>query len=479
MELEMGIDIENLNRNSQTAFHSKQTFFDPALSRSAKAYILLILASGLGVFAYSVHRVTADPDVAVLYFLVLTALASLATVIIPTRKGTGGSVSFSLADFFIFGAMLMIGPAAAALMGATEGAVSSWMLKLRFSYKFLFNICQLSLVAFLVGFLISWSDPGSLIVADSSVAFLITSLIAALLYFVLNSLLVAFGMALHSGSGIFEQLRKGFLWMLPVNCTNAATVAIVLSLMSPINLLAALVLVPLILVTYFLRKRTAEPDLETPTFGPFCTRLFADPVPDNARGYLVGLLMLAVPTYLWCAHSAWTAYQPSWFYLIGLIALASWFPVQVFSLKDRLWITLSDVFVFAALFQFGAEVAVIMASVGSISALLRVRPKRSYRWLFNLAQPVISTFLIGHLYSFLRGLSLPWNAEGAGFTLHLMAVMVGCGFIYFTIATGMTTMAVSLSRQQSFGVIFRKNFLWFVPSAVGAGIVGLIYLLAG
>jgi hypothetical protein len=474
----MGINAGVLLNELQEALLSKRSFFDPALNRSAQTFIALTLASGLGVFFYAVHRVTTHPDVTVLYFLVLTALASLAMVVIPTRKGTGGSVSFSLADLFIFGAMLTIGPAAAALMGAAEGLAGSWVLKLRFFYKFLFNICQLSLVAFLVGLLVSWFGTGLSTAANGSVAFLITSLLAALIYFALNSLFVAVGMALHSGSSLLEQLRKGFLWVLPTNCANAVTVAIVLSLVSPINLLVALILVPLILASYFLRKQTGESDVEVPTSGPLCTRLFADAVPDRARGYLIGLVVVAGPVYLWCLHAASIAYDWNWMYFIGLVVLASWFPVQIFCLKDRLWVTLSDVFVFGALFQFGPEVAVILASVETLSFLLRTRPKRGYRWMFNLSQPVISIFLIGQLYSFLRDLSLPWNTGGTGFTLYLAVVVLGCGFMYFTLASGLTKVAVSMSNSHSFGAAFRKNFLWLLPSVVGAGMAGVLYLLA-
>ena len=160
--------------------------------------------------------------------------------------------------------------------------------------------------------------------------------------------------------------------------------------------------------------------------------------------------------------------------LFAFVALSSWFPVKIFSLKDRLWITLSDVFVFGALFQFGLEVAVILVSVEALSFLLRTRPKRCYRWLFNFSQPVVSIFLIGQLHWFLT------NTDAGGYRspLHFLIIGMTCGFIYFTMGSGLTSLAVSLTSHQPFGRLFRKNISWFVPAAMGAGIASAIYLLA-
>ena len=117
----------------------------------------------------------------------------------------------------------------------------------------------------------------------------------------------------------------------------------------------------------------------TTTIGSRCL-----PAELKVRAYLLGFIVLAVPIYTHCFLHSILVEQREWLYLALLTALVSCFPLRIFSIQDRLWLTLSDVFVFIALFHFGTEVAVVIASVEAITFNLRRRPKATYQWAFCL-----------------------------------------------------------------------------------------------
>ena len=102
----------------------------PALP--ARIYFLLIQCLGLSVLIFSGKEAVRSFDLHWLYLLFLTAAASLLSTKISGSGTRAGSVTISLGDFFVFMSMVVLGPAAAALMGAVEGLVSS--LRVRILY---------------------------------------------------------------------------------------------------------------------------------------------------------------------------------------------------------------------------------------------------------------------------------------------------------------------------------------------------------
>jgi hypothetical protein len=78
----------------------------------------------------------------------------------------------------------------------------------------------------------------------------------------------------------------------------------------------------------------------------------ASSLPDRkvARAYLFLVVFAASPIYFFCLYQTFKA---DWHWIwIGLFAaVVGWFPIRLFSVKDRLWLTVGDVFVFIALFH--------------------------------------------------------------------------------------------------------------------------------
>jgi riboflavin transporter FmnP len=186
---------------------------------------------------------------------------------------------------------------------------------------------------------------------------------------------------------------------------------------------------------------------------------------------------VAVPIYLYCLHQTISVPDRSWLYLAVLAAVASCFPIRLLSLADKFWLTLSDVFVFVALFQFGPEVAVVVASIEAIAFNLRKRTQPSYRWVFNLAQIILVAFLVGGFFRLLQaGIAQP-NGLGPGTVVLLLIAPWICGFLYYALSSGLTGMVMALTSGQSFLRFWVGNLVWYQVSVIGAVCAALTYVL--
>jgi hypothetical protein len=166
-----------------------------------------------------------------------------------------------------------------------------------------------------------------------------------------------------------------------------------------------------------------------------------------------------------------------WAYLAFLTVVASCFPLKIFSITSRIWLTLSDVFVFVAMFQFGAEVAVVIACLEAITFNLRTRPDKAYQWLFNVAQIILVAFIVGRFFQFLqKGLSEPGRL-GVGTLVLLLIAPWLCGFLYYALSSGLTSLAVAFSNRQRFGQLWTENLNWYYVSVIGAVIAALTYVV--
>jgi hypothetical protein len=152
-----------------------------------------------------------------------------------------------MGDFFVFGAMLTLGPAAAALMGAVEGVFSSLKVNVKKAYKILFNVAQLTAVAFSVGLLydsLSIDLPPIRQMHQADMLRMFGVMLAcSLAYFLLNSLTVAVAMILSTHQRFRKISWSTFSKALPILCANASLVVMILTLLTPASCwLAALVL---------------------------------------------------------------------------------------------------------------------------------------------------------------------------------------------------------------------------------------------
>jgi hypothetical protein len=201
------------------------------------------------------------------------------------------------------------------------------------------------------------------------------------------------------------------------------------------------------------------------------------PTELKIRGYLLSIILLSVPIYSYCLLHSILVENWEWLYLALLTALVSCFPLRIFSLQDRLWLTLSDVFVFVALFHFGAEVAVVIASIEAAAFNLRRRPKEAYRWVFNLSQIILVAFLVGQLFNLMVSWLIYSEQMGIGAVVLFLTAPWACGFLYYSLSSGLTGLAVALNNSHSFLQTWVKNLSWYYVSVLGAVLAALTHLL--
>jgi hypothetical protein len=460
------------------------------IPRTGRLYIQAIQILGLAFLITALYQGIREADPKWLILALLTALVSAFSVRVSRGGTPSGSVVVSVADFFIFAALVTLGPAAAVVMAATEGLVASWRENVASFDKTLFNVSQLSVSAALVGFLYQGSVAQAVILGSSQtwLQILHVLVLSALVYFLLNSLLVVLAMVLVSRISFLEVVRKGFLCALPTNGMNACLVVLVLSLSDSVTPVLALVLVPLIPLAYLFRRWSATSfgrreitEESKRDFGLLGTRFFQGPLPAWAKSYVLGIVVLALPVGVFSWTAALGQATNSWLYLAGLAALASCFPIRLFSLNQRLWLTLGDVFVFAAIFQFGPEVAVVVATVEAVVFNLRSKAKPAYRWLFNVGQLVVAAFLVGQGFRLVAatGAGLQLASPGLGTILVLLGAPMACGILYYLLTFGLAAAAVALSSGQRLRDLWRRNLLWSSASVLGALLGAVGYLLLG
>lgn len=237
----------------------KTLFFKDPIPVPARFYVLAVITLGFAVALYCLSRIVAEASWQWLYLAGLTVVTSCFAIRIPLVCGKKGSLSISISDFCIFAALLLFGPAVAVVIAMIEAIISSLRVKIKRLYKYLFNLAQLALVAFVVGELFYQLQGGS-IPLDWTQGFavpvlLVKILFCSLLYFGLNSVLVAVAMTLVSMQSLALLWKTNFLWASPTNCFNASVAAAVAFLTTqPIAYALVLAVLPLILCTYYAHR---------------------------------------------------------------------------------------------------------------------------------------------------------------------------------------------------------------------------------
>ena len=223
--------------------------------RAAQVYLACVIVTGMYVLATSIHSMAAtppDPRWAVLALLtVASAQLMLRMPDVP--------VSFSISDIFTFATALMFGPAAGAVVVGIDAAVLSTRLvrSERSATRYLFNVSAVA-VAMSVSarsfFALSHTPP---LAADPSVVIGHVGALAAfaVLYFVLNTGLVAVAVALAGHQPLWRVWRGHFMPLWPGYVGGASAAGLGLFLVSTQNgdlrVLALVTPIPFILYVTF------------------------------------------------------------------------------------------------------------------------------------------------------------------------------------------------------------------------------------
>lgn len=219
------------------------------LELHAKTFIGIVVLLGLlaiGHSTFALYRNAIAPQ----WFLLaaLTLLSGSITIKIPSVSAT-----LSVSETFVFTAVLLFGTAAGTVTVALDGLIMSlWLRRKLHPHQFLFNIAAPALSIWISANLFFYLVGNSAIRAlpDGITSVLPGLLAFAVLYFLLNSWLMATAVSFEEPLTPLRVWRQNFLW-LSLSFLSGASVSILLvSISREINLSALAVVVPLLVISY-------------------------------------------------------------------------------------------------------------------------------------------------------------------------------------------------------------------------------------
>jgi diguanylate cyclase (GGDEF)-like protein/putative nucleotidyltransferase with HDIG domain len=227
------------------------------LADAGRLYLAAVIVAGLAVVLHSLYSLYARP-VGYEWFILagLTLLSGSFTVKVPTIPAR-----LSVSETFVFAAVLLFGPAAATMVVALDSLIISlWIFRSsRRAERVLFNFAAPAVAVWIaarVFYLLAGIAP--LAQTPHPIDGLVFPLLVlAVLYFLLNSWLIALAVALEQRSSAFTVWRRNFLW-LSLNYFSGASVAALLLpyLQGPGYTFVRVmgVLLPLLLISYLTLK---------------------------------------------------------------------------------------------------------------------------------------------------------------------------------------------------------------------------------
>ena len=228
------------------------------VSEGARVYLGTVIVLGITAILHSVYQLYVQPLGYQWYMLAaLTLVSGSATVQLPSIPA-----SISVSETFVIASVLLFGPAAGTVMVALDGLVISfWMARRRPEwYRALFNMAAPAVSIWTAShFLFSVANIQPISNQPTSFNTLLIPLVLfALLYFGLNSWLIAIAVASETRISPYRIWRENFLW-LSLNYFCGASVALLLVVYTrDVDLRFIGVIVPLLLVLYFTFKTSMQ-----------------------------------------------------------------------------------------------------------------------------------------------------------------------------------------------------------------------------
>ena len=221
--------------------------------RSVRPLVFGIVGCGALVLAYAAVSASSIPITASLIVLVGLTFASGRVSI----KMPGHAATVSVSEIFVFGSILLFGPAPATLTVAADGLLVSLSHRDRRLYRALFNIAEPALTTWIAGsvfFLVSNASGG----AHGT---LLGAIAMAAAYFVCNSVLTAIAVARECGASAVSLWQEHALY-LAINYYAAASLAVLgvtrTDTGADVNFAVIGLIAPLLLLSYVAYKTAAD-----------------------------------------------------------------------------------------------------------------------------------------------------------------------------------------------------------------------------
>src|SRR5438445_11068448 len=221
-----------------------------------RTYVATVIVAGVAAVVFSLRELQLHALSYQWYMLAaLTLVSGSATVNLSI------GISISVSETFVFFAVLLFGPAAGAMMVALDGLVISfWMARRRPEwYRALFNMAAPSVSIWIAAHVLFGLFGIQPLLHNDKLpvnALLLPLAVFAVLYFSLNSWLIAFAVAFEKRSSPYHIWRESFM-LASLNYLFGASVALLLvAYTRDVDLTFVGVILPLLLVSYLTYKTT-------------------------------------------------------------------------------------------------------------------------------------------------------------------------------------------------------------------------------
>ena len=224
------------------------------LSSPGRAYVLCVSVIGLLIATHSLAQLVVQP--VSLQWLILAALTLLTgsfTVRIPKINAR-----LSVSDTFVFASVLLFGPAAGTITVVLDALIISLRLQhpFREPFRVIFNVALAALstwVAAQIFFLVSGVQPYS--VEQTPLGQILFPLfLFTLTYFLVNTWLVSFALALEQHRRAYPIWRDNFFWLAVNYFGGASVAALLVTYTKEVDLTTLGIIVPLLLISYLTFK---------------------------------------------------------------------------------------------------------------------------------------------------------------------------------------------------------------------------------
>lgn len=226
----------------------------PVLDRPTRLYVAAVVTAGMFAVAQAALSLAAEPaDARWLLLAALTLVSGSANV-----RLTAVSATISVSETFVCTSVLLFGPGAGTLTVTLDAIVMSLWMKRRYRselYRLLFNIAAPAISVWIAGhtfFLLTGTAPLSREPGEIPLVALALPLLAfTLLYFLLNSWLIAFAIAFKDALSAFVVWRDNLLWTCFNYFGGASVAALIIGYRSTFDVGLLLIIAPILLVLYY------------------------------------------------------------------------------------------------------------------------------------------------------------------------------------------------------------------------------------
>lgn len=223
------------------------------LSSWGRLYVAVVVALGASTIFQSLYQLHIRPIGWNWFVLaILTLLSGSATVKLPSVPAT-----ISISETFVFTSVLLFGPAAGTLTVTLDVlAISLWLARRGHpTYRIAFNIFALPAALWVgahVFYAMSGMEPLALSEARVQISTLLLPLtVFTLIYFLLNSWLIAFAISIERHLSPFSTWKNNFAWFSLNYFGGASVAALLVTYTRNVDYTYLAFVIPLLAVLYF------------------------------------------------------------------------------------------------------------------------------------------------------------------------------------------------------------------------------------